>query len=320
MPRESKRMPEVSEQNPVTGSDCELGERTPSRPVSVNWHLWPWCNYGCTFCYATFPGIRSILPKEEALKVLRLLKEAGCEKVTFAGGEPTLCTYLPDLLRAAKECGLVTMIVTNGTRITEEYLRRIAPWTDWIAISVDSAREDVEAALGRGVGDHVRVVREAARLVRAFGVRLKVNTVVTALTWEEDMHPLIRELGPERWKVFQALPIRGENDAFDGWVTDAQFRAFMGRHADLDPIGEDNDAMTDSYVMLDPLGRFYQNAEGLYTHSEPVLEVGVLTALGQVGWNRGKMDRRGGLWDWAGFPRGHGSRTAPSPSGREGST
>lgn len=38
----------------------------------------------------------------------------GFRTINFAGGEPTLCPWLPDLLRRAKELNLTTAIVTNG--------------------------------------------------------------------------------------------------------------------------------------------------------------------------------------------------------------
>ena len=40
-------------------------------------------------------------------------------------------------------------------------------------------------------------------------------------------------------------------------------------------VPEDNDLMTGSYVMVDPAGRFFDNAAGAHTYSRPILEVGV---------------------------------------------
>ncbi len=243
----------------------------------------------------------------DAMRIPALLRDAGTEKLTFVGGEPTLSPHLPLLLRASKAVGLTTMVVTNGYLIAEGYLERIRDHVDWIALSVDSGSNEVEKALGRGHGDHVDRIVHAAERVKEAGIRLKVNTVVTALTWQEDMHPLIRRLGPERWKVFQALRILGENDGLGAemWVTEDQFGAFLARHADLDPLGEDNDAMTGSYLMLDPLGRFFQNFGGVYEYSTPIPEVGVLPALAEVGWDAEKFERRGGRYGWG--PAGRGA-------------
>ncbi len=82
----------------------------------------------CGFCFATFQDIgqevlpEGHMPREEALAVVEALAAAGFEKITFAGGEPTLCPWLPDLISRARETGLTTTIVTNGSRITGGWL------------------------------------------------------------------------------------------------------------------------------------------------------------------------------------------------------
>lgn len=47
------------------------------------------CNYKCGFCFHTDTS-SFILPTEEAKQGLKKLKEAGMEKINFAGGEPFL--------------------------------------------------------------------------------------------------------------------------------------------------------------------------------------------------------------------------------------
>ena len=81
----------------------------------------------CRFCFATFQDIRpEILPeghlgREDCLSVVESLARAGFRKINFAGGEPTLCRWLPELITRAKELGLTTSIVTNGSRLTREW-------------------------------------------------------------------------------------------------------------------------------------------------------------------------------------------------------
>ena len=96
---------------------------------SVNFHLWKPCNMKCRFCFATFhdvgqgrPCLRGHLPREDCLVVVDALASAGFDKINFAGGEPTLCPWLPDLTRRAKELGLTTSVVTNGSCLTPEWL------------------------------------------------------------------------------------------------------------------------------------------------------------------------------------------------------
>ena len=76
---------------------------------SVNYHLWEPCNMRCKFCFATFQDVKQSilpkghLPKEDALQLIKLFADFGFEKITFVGGEPTLCPWLPELIAYAKE-------------------------------------------------------------------------------------------------------------------------------------------------------------------------------------------------------------------------
>lgn len=270
---------------------------------AVNFHVNKACNARCRFCFATFRDVLGRSRTEVALGVVDALARAGCEKLNFAGGEPTLRRDLGQLIRRAKEHGLVTSIVTNGFRL-DRLLDEHADALDWVGLSVDSGREDVQQALGRGEGDHVESSIRLADRCRGLGIRVKLNTVVTALTWDEDMTAFVERMQPERWKVFQVLPMEGQNDGrVEDLLIDAeQFRAFVERHASmadgLPPIVEDNDAMRGSYAMVDPLGRFFGNATGRHVYSQPILEVGVEAALAEVGFQPWKFNARGGRYAW----------------------
>lgn len=49
--------------------------------------------------------------------------------------------------------------------------------------------------------------------------------------------------------------------------------------------------------MLDPLGRFFQNTKGYIEYSRSILEVDLLEALAEVGWDREKFIKRGGVYE-----------------------
>ena len=272
--------------------------------VAVNFHLYKPCNYRCRFCFATFRDLRGQLSREHALLLLRRLREAGCEKLNFAGGEPTLHPHIGALLAESRRLGFVTSIISNGARLSQ-LLAAHAADLDWVGLSVDSADESVQSALGRGTGGHVARSLAIADEIRTRGLRLKLNSVVTALNWREDMSAFIRRVRPERWKVFQVLPVGGQNDgAVDDLLIDAgQFRAFVDRHAGLAaeglaPIAEDNDAMTASYAMIDPLGRLFDNSAGRHTYSAPITEVGMERALRQIRFSLARLVARGGKYAW----------------------
>ncbi len=192
------------------------------------------------------------------------------------------------------------MIVSNGSLITKEFLQKYHNYIDWIGLSLDSGKEQTQYSLGRGFGEHVQIIKETAQLIKNYGIKLKINTVITKWNYPEDMIETILELNPERWKVFQVLKVEGENDnrVDPLLISEEQFMSFVHRHKHLNPIYESNDLFRGSYVMLDPLGRFFQNAKGFIEYSRSILEVDPFEALAEVGWDREKFLKRGGIYEW----------------------
>lgn len=281
---------------------------------SVNFHLWQPCNMCCRFCFATFPDVKQFilpaghLPQKDALEVVNQLADLGFEKITFAGGEPTLCPWLTALIACAKEKGMTTMIVTNGSNLTDEFLMANQGNLNWIALSIDSLNPETNISIGRAIYGkkplQADYYKELVDKVKKYGYRLKINTVVNSRNHGEDMSEFITYARPERWKVFQVLPIKGENDAHieELRVTEEQFNAFCTRHADLDGITtmvpETNEQIKGSYAMVDPAGRFYDNAEGCIRYSRPILEIGAQLAIQQVSYDLTKFLQRGGVYNW----------------------
>lgn len=281
---------------------------------SVNYHLWKPCNMRCDFCFATFQDVKQdILPKghlsqEDSLLLVDTLAQWGFEKINFAGGEPTLCPWLPELIARAKERGMVTSIVTNGSKITPQWLAQLNGSLDWIAVSIDTVDPEKLKWSGRAVQNkpisrdgYLQIIGD----IRRSGIRLKINTVVTSATWEEDFADFISAANPERWKILQALAVDGQNDgSIDKYAVSAtQFERYIKRNRSVESEGivvvpENNEMMTGSYVMVDPAGRFFDNTQGVHTYSSPILDVGIACALREISVNAERFRQRGGRYDW----------------------
>ena len=285
---------------------------------ALNFHLWQPCNMRCRYCFAGFDSATERLRAEKAHLqdraeyVVRAAAAAGIRKLTFVGGEPLLCPWLTELLTLANRLGMVTMVVSNGSRMSPGWIAEHAGCLGWAALSIDSLSRETNCRLGRvahtGFVPDRGFYRDVLQVLARRGVRTKINTVVSSLNWEEDFTDFLRDVRPERWKVLQALHVKGENDrAFPALaVTVDQFASFVQRHADLAGelmlAPEDNDAMLGSYLMVDPLGRFFTNADGSYAYSAPIWEVGWDQALKEVQVSEAKFIHRGGLYDWGAQP------------------
>lgn len=294
-----------------------MSNKTFQQLYTVNIHYLKQCNLSCEFCYARFNYFQKekILSLEELCRIAYLLKEAGVIKINVAGGEPLIHPQIVgDLITYSSEIGLKTSIVTNGTLLKANWLEKYGIFLDWMAFSCDSANEETQKTLGRGRGSHVSQTIKAFELVRKFNVsnnknghriRTKLNSVITRFNFEEDMSEFVFQCDVERWKILQVLLISGENDESypNLAITSEEFDAFVSRHQHLKEKGivlasENNETMTESYIMIDPQGRFFQNRENRYHISEPILEIGVEQALKQVGFSEEKFMKRGGLYEF----------------------
>ena len=280
-------------------------EKTEQPVPAVNFHLLQACNMRCKYCFAA--NLRMAhLHLGDAREIVRLLSQAGFRKINFAGGEPMLYPELDRLIREAKENGMTTSIVTNGTKITDRWLDAMSGYLDWIALSIDSADPDTHKLSGRTTKECPLTTNrylEMCRAIRHHGIRLKINTVVTLYNRDEDMTGFIREAAPERWKIMQALAIDGQNDRNAGLfeITGEQFDAYVKRNGSVNDtwvVPESCDLMTGSYVMIDPTGRFFDNTKYSYTYSRPILQVGISSALQDVKINPEKFGMRGGRYEW----------------------
>ncbi len=262
---------------------------------SANFHLWKPCNMKCSFCFATFQDVgqdtlpKGHLPREDCLAVVEALATAGFDKINFAGGEPTLCPWLPDLIHRAKELEATTSMVTNGSFVTQEWLDRVGGCLDWAAVSIDTVDPEKLKRMGRTTRDGPLSEDDYLSILdmlRHRHIRLKMNTVVTRENYDEDLTGFIAKARPERWKLLQVLPVTGQNDGLiDNLViTDEEFTRYVARNRHVESLGiavvpESNDLMTGSYVMVDPAGRFFDNVDGTYVYSRPINQVGVEVAL-----------------------------------------
>lgn len=284
-------------------------------PPAVNWHFWPWCNYGCKFCFARFEDIPRAdrLPKEIALTVPEMLAESGADKITFVGGEPTLCPFLGDLLQISKDVGLTTCIVSNASGLTEEFLDEWGHLIDWVGLSIDASNDEIHAKIGRGMrGDlarqrshHLELAKAVWASCKARGIRMKLNTVVCKANLEDDMSALVMELKPERWKIFEVLPVEGQNDGDvdDLLLEESEFASWVERHRWIGHEGvqfvpENNELMRGSYAMMDALGRFYTNVDGGHSYGPSILDVGVQQAWEENRFIEERFHKRGGIYAW----------------------
>lgn len=285
----------------------QMGEGDARPHVSelvINWHFTEACNYKCRYCYAKWNGnekellhnwertrnlldeLASFFDPENTTNPLRQSLTWSAIRLNLAGGEPLLYSNAAlRVLAYARSAGMNTSIITNGSRLTSELISQLAPLVSMIGISIDSADAVANKAIGRvdGRGVLMDALELAALLNLARevnpGLKVKINTVVNELNAHEDLGNVLASIAPSCWKVFRMLPVVTDDLA----VSSEDFETFIARHerhVDVMCV-EDNDEMSESYLMIDPLGRFFQNTKGQqgYSYSRPINLVGARQAF-----------------------------------------
>ena len=279
--------------------------KTPKKiPISVNYHFTRKCNLKCGFCFHT-AKTSYILSLEEAKRGLKLLKDSGMKKINFAGGEPFLYQpFLGQLIKYCKEELKIEKlsIITNGTLVTKNFIKTYHKYIDVLGVSCDSFNEETNKKIGRGTGKNVIKLFEIANLCKEYNIKFKLNTVVCNLNFKEDMRENIIKLNPFRWKCFQVLMVKGENedekrlrDVRKFQISNEDFEFFCNRHKDLKCfISESNNNMKSSYLILDEYMRFLDKRDGEEKASDSILNVGVQKALEDIRWDEKDFKERKG--------------------------
>ena len=290
----------------------------PTEEIVINWHLIEKCNYRCHYCFAKWhsPTTAEIWRSEERtdrfLADLWSAFKAGCPhptafgqiewssaRLSLAGGEPTLLrSGTTEICRKATRLGFEVSLISNGSLMTEGYIRELAPHLTMLGLSIDSVDVSTNQAIGRAQLNGVTLAgRDYHNIIKWArqenpDLMIKLNTVVNAINRDKCFSDFISRARPDRWKVLRMLPILSTS----GQVTDNEFRLFVQRHQHHATVMsvEYNSVMTQSYIMIDPYGRFFQNAPcgGGYIYSDPIEECGCSTAFSQVPFDLSKFRGR----------------------------
>ena len=255
----------------------------------VNYHITNRCNYHCTYCFGKFNG-QTDPSIADAKRVIRNIADYFTQnnikdgRINFAGGEPTLYEHLDELIDYASSLGLSVSIVTNGSLLTPE---RICSWqgkVSCIGISIDSIDDTTNIAIGRCCKNKVVDLphwAELAKVIHECGIHLKINTVVSSLNLCEDLSALYRVLKPEKIKLFQMHLIDGINNRAEPYrITKGEFEGFCEHLKSFDSVivAEPCGSMENSYLMINPEGKFQLNNNGVYqtfgdSNTTPLLEI-----------------------------------------------
>jgi len=172
-------------------------------PFNTVFEITSRCNLSCIHCYQK--QVEKELSFQEIRLILDQLKEAGCLKITFTGGEPTLRPDFADIYRDAHERDFAVTVYTNGTLLTDEHIRLLSEKHPLaVECSLHGATAQTHDSITGKAGSFDSTLSNVRRLKEA-GVTVLAKTVVMTVNFAELdlMKALTEKLGIPLQKTFR---------------------------------------------------------------------------------------------------------------------
>ena len=179
-------------------------------PASGTFELTGRCNLDCKMCYIhKKENDRQAMSLEQPtafwLDLVQQLRKAGTLTLLLTGGEPFLRKDFREIYLAAKQAGLVVIINSNGTLLTDsmiDFLGKNPPARINISL-YGASRQTYEALCGRG--EVFDLVTENIRRLKEAGVNVVLHYTVT---------PYNRQDAPLIYAFADSLGLRVKNATY----------------------------------------------------------------------------------------------------------
>ena len=272
--------------------------------ITINWHILEQCNYSCGYCFAKYAqsDIKEIHKSKSEIRLLlekiynffKKKYQNYSLRLNIAGGEPSLSSNFSYIIQTAFSIGFKVSIISNASKLTNEFIEKNAKYISMFAVSIDSLSKLTNIKIGRvssndSLNKNALVQKLQSLKKNNNEIKIKINTVVNEYNYSEKIIDFINLINPYKWKVLQALSLTDKV-----YCTNNQFETFLkNNHKTSTKIfKESNSDMKDSYIMIDPHGRFYQNTNGSYNYSNSILKLDVKEAFNSINFDLDKFNKR----------------------------
>lgn len=159
-----------------------------------DWEITTRCNLECKHCIVEEKEKEVNL--KGCMRIVEKLKELGCEKLNFTGGEPFVKKGFFKVLKHAYSQGLESRVLTNGILINQKNIKRIKGLVEYLGFSLEGLKCSNNKI--RGEGSFERTLK-AIRLTKKFDInfgiystinRFNINNLEKFLSFLKDLNPL----------------------------------------------------------------------------------------------------------------------------------
>lgn len=164
------------------------------------------CNLSCPHCYM-YSGQANTeeLTTDEIINLLiNFKKETGGQNITISGGEPTVREDFDFIVESAYSIGLKIKVLTNGSLLSKNRIKRLSHFLDSVQISLDGFSEETNSKI-RGKG-HFKIALEAVEALIECGIK-------TSIAMTPPLH-ILRDHTKEFVQFAQMLSTKYEGEPF----------------------------------------------------------------------------------------------------------
>jgi radical SAM protein with 4Fe4S-binding SPASM domain len=170
-------------------------------PLSMVIELTYRCNLRCYYCYQKKFLRQKELSKKKWRSILKQLADSGTLYLTFSGGEPFVRSDFLDIVEIARKFDFGVSIISNGTLMTAEIVRRLAGLGIMdIGISFHAARPALHDRLAGKKGSFMKA-RKSLVLCQAAGIRTMIKHSVSSENFGEFM--VLQRMADEAGSLFE---------------------------------------------------------------------------------------------------------------------
>lgn len=243
----------------------------------VNLHLLELCNYSCGHCFAHFNNKKTL----DILKWIKIIDNISesipVYEFNLAGGEPLLYKDLNVLIKHLYDSNFKVSIITNGSLVSNNWIKENIKYIETIGFSIDSFLPKTLINMGRVTNKRKYLSEkrfvEICKLIKENNpnCKIKVNSVITSLNYEEDLVSRLYHLNIDRWKILKIKKFK--NNFFDNSkldITKEQFNIFVKNNNKINNIIIE-ESLINSYIMIDSNGFLVDNNSDNYSQVSNVL-------------------------------------------------
>ena len=245
-----------------------------NKPIlnQLNLHFLNQCNYSCIYCFAdksteSYPKLSQLIQWVDKISNYFKLNKVSNPRINLVGGEPLIYKNIIPLIKYIYSKGIKVSIVTNGSLLTEKFLKKVGNYISMIGVSVDTLDKDTALKIGR-VDSNGKVLKidhlmSICKLIKSMGIQLKINTVVSKFNYNEDFIPFLNEVDADKVKFLELYLIDNMNDySLRDKLSRAEYLKFCSKHSSCENVfQESNDEFDGGYIMLNYKGDLIVNSE-----------------------------------------------------------